>query len=143
MTKIVDHQEPQHEAVYFELAERLADRNLTSCNVGATQRALRDLGNAAEEAAATHETETGGRGRPPQEALREFIWRLADLFEEAGGRPRVWIRHDVGRIDSPFMRWVATINDCLPETSKAETRSLPELIHSVTEARHKRRRADK
>jgi hypothetical protein len=123
---------PQSEAVYVELVERFAPPRRTGYAVAVIHRNLLDPERAAAAAEAAHKAEINGRGRPPQEAFREFIWRLADAFENIGGIARVWQRHDLGELDSPFMRWVKQLCDYLPEGSKPEFEK-----RSVTEVRAK------
>lgn len=137
ITYIIGQDDPQSEAVYVELVERFAPPRRTGHAVEVIHRNLLDLERAAAAAGAAHKAEMGGRGRPPQEAFREFIWRLADVFENIGGKARVWQRHDREKLDSPFMRWVTQLCDYLPDGYRPDSKKLPEQIHSVTEARAK------
>jgi hypothetical protein len=100
------------------------------------QRTFRLLFDATLEAANAHLTERCGRGRPAlNEPLRDFIWQLMNLFEDAGIKARAWYSGSTGKRNSPFVRFVRTLNACLPERSKADPKKLPELIHEVYEAR--------
>ena len=97
------------------------------------------LHRATIQAADRHKKEMCGRGRPPKnEAMRNLIWQLADLFSRTGGRPDAWYRDDLGKRNSPFLRWVSAVNGCLPRSARVDAATLPELVHSVAKYRKKR-----
>jgi hypothetical protein len=100
------------------------------------QRTFKLLFDAALEAADFHRTERGGPGCPAKnEPRRDLIWQLMNLFKDAGRSAGAWYSSATEKRDSPFVRFVCTLDDCLPERSKTDPKKLPELIHEIYEAR--------
>jgi hypothetical protein len=129
------------EEIYLDLDEELKDLYKWSNEPLVEMRyVLLALQNGVVRAAAQHHERYGGRGRPPSnEALRNFIWQLAHVFERAGGKASAWYDVVSEKRTSPFLRWVIALNEYLPEDARADPKKLPELVHEVCEKREKRR----
>ena len=129
-----------HQAVYFELEDQLTNwYPSTEYPLEEVQYGVNALHHAAVQAADRHKKEMCRPGRPQKnEAMRNLIWQLADLFGRAGGTPSAGYRYDIGKYDSPFLRWVIALNAYLPEVARVNAARLPELVHSVAKNRRKR-----
>jgi hypothetical protein len=111
---VLGKETPQHHHVHVEINEHFYNDNST----GSAERALEEimsLQRSVDRAYKGHKLIFGGRGRPREnEALRMFIWKLADCFENAGGRATAPYQGMLDKPDSPFARWVGRLNEYLP-----------------------------
>jgi hypothetical protein len=138
---ILGTETPQHHHVHLEIDEHLEKGYPTeSYSVDKLLRQIMALQRAGACALKEHKLMFGGRGRPAtNEGLRMFIWTLADLFEQAGGRPTAPYQGMLEKPDSPFVRWVGLLNEYLPSDVRAKKALLPDLVRDVCRIRrHKR-----
>ena len=145
ITHILGTEDPQHHHVHLEIDEHLENGYPTeSYSVDKLLRQIMALQRAGACALKEHKLIFGGRGRPAtNEGLRMFIWKLADLFEQAGGRPTGPYQGMLEKPDSPFVRWVGLLNQYLPSDIRTKNTLLPDLVRDVCRVRrHKRRLRD-
>jgi hypothetical protein len=86
-----------------------------------------------------HRAEFGGRGPHKKNvSLREFIWHLADVFDDAGGKPNASYQdrlseNEWGKRDARFLRFCELLNSYLPSRVQAEPKALAEQVDQVCE----------
>lgn len=139
---ILGKETPQHHHVHVEIDEHFEKAYPTeSYFVDKVHKGIMALQCAAARAGKEHRLLFGGRGRPPSnEGLRMFVWRLADLFECAGGNATAPFQGMLAKPDSPFARWVGQLNDYLPPDIRRKKSLLPDLVREVCRVRRHMRR---
>ncbi len=141
LTNIMGMDTPQHHHVHVHVNEQLENTYSEKTDpTHAVWEQLRQVQLAVDRSYRKHKRLFAGPGRSQTtEGIRMFIWALADLFEEAGGKASANFKGFKDRPDSPFLRWVTEINRCLPVEARGRPTALPYLVRSVCRSRARRR----
>ena len=142
LAHILGQETPQHHAVHVELEDHLRGKKADDA-VRAVFDQFMNFQKIVRKARDEHVSGFGGRGRPMRnESLREFIWKLGDLYELAGGRAGVTYEPIDGSLTSPFLAWVIKINGFLPPRIQAKSTTLPDLVRELCRLRWSEALAD-
>ena len=139
LAHILGRETPEHHAVHVELEDHLRRINADNA-VRAVFDQFSSFQGAVVRARNEHLSDFGGRGRPMKnESLREFIWKLGNLYELAGGRAGVTYKPIDDSLSSPFLAWVVKINEFLPQAIKAKSSALPDMVREICVRNNKRK----
>jgi hypothetical protein len=136
---------PQYHHAHMEIDDHLENgRPGGTCSVATMLEHNTNLLDAVNRAQNDHKLIFGSPGRPlTNEGLRLFIWKLADLFENANGTATAPYQGILEKPDSPFSRWVMQLNTYLPRKIRAKESLLPDLVREVCRVRREKGRLTK
>lgn len=75
----------------------------------------------------------GGPGRAKHPHLEQFVGRLAELYEDAGGTVSTYYSDAMSMRSTPFIEFVGTLIDRMPDALKIDRPALGEAVHRAVE----------
>jgi len=112
----------------------LAKAGFHQSELTSLQELLAHLSTASSAARQTLSKSTiGGRGRSKHPNLEQFVGRLAKLYEDAGGTVSTHYSDITGMRSTPFIRFVETLLNRMPDPLKKSQPALGQAVHRAVE----------